>query len=192
MNDKNGKEMTPYQYKEDKVTKWFLKRGLDFSHAVRVRNSLAAICGVIFILYVVFGNVWMDDLREGTETSGTQENSAESMTLEERMQSLQEQREGVPEPKELSPAKKAAIFLIRAGLILLAVILLYMLHISNCLWVLCLIYGPIFLMVCFQAFGRGSLGFYIMLVLGVISTAAGILLLRPQCRRFKEEKRRTG
>ncbi len=184
-------EKPAYIYKEDRVTKWFMKRGLDFSRAVKVRSALTVISIIIFVLYIVFGNVWMDMLREGTEKPGT-ESSAENMTLEERVQSVQSQGDGEAEPAELSPVKKALILLIRIVLIVLGAAVLYMMHISNILWVFCLIYGPIFLILSFQAFEKGSLGSVIVLVLGIVSTAAGILLFRPHRERMKAESSRTG
>ena len=187
---KKDMEKSAYKYKEDRVTKWFLKRGLDFTGAVKVRNALTVISVVIFVLYITFGNVWMDMLREGSEKPGTE--SAENMTLEERVQSVQAQRDGEAEPAELSPVKKALILMIRIGLFVLLAAVLYMMHISNILWVFCLIYGPIFLVLSFQAFEKGSLGSVILLILGIVSTAAGILLFRPHRERMKAESSRTG
>ena len=188
---KKDMEKSAYKYKEDRVTKWFLKRGLDFTSAVKVRNALTVISVVIFVLYITFGNAWIDMLSEGSEKPGT-ESSAENMTLEERVQSVQDQRDGDDVPAELSPVKKALILLIRFVLFVLIAIVLYMMHISNLLWIFSLIYGPIFLVLSFQAFDRGSLGSVIMFALGIVSTAAGILLFRPHRERMKEESRRTG
>ena len=174
--------------KLDYLTKLLVRKGMSLNSAISFKNTFAAFMCFIFVLYIALGNVAIRSLEDSAPKNATASEQDE-LTLEERMQTLRQ--EEAPQPEEdtfRSFARKAGILLIRIMFFVLLALTIFLNYEANILYLWFLLYGPICLILAFQAFDFGSTWSWIMLVIGLAMTISGGVMLRPLRRRAKLEK----